>query len=139
LCNRSFRPQVEELPDRCLPSAGGLGHATLMPALYDGNTFNINFKEQSAQAEQSLIANNGSINKIYMFRGDQQLPVLDAIQGDGFNPLWREVDVTIGGPNGTIDPSLLTSDTAILDAAKAGLVTLNTTNEVYRCSVVGPK
>jgi hypothetical protein len=65
--------------------------------------------------------------------------VLNAIQGDGFNPLWQEVNVTVGGPNGTIDPSLLTSDNAILAAAKAGLVTLDFTNEVYRCSVIGQK
>jgi hypothetical protein len=62
--------------------------------------------------------------------------VLDAIQGDGFNPLWQEVQVVF---NAGQTPHQLTSDTDILAAAANGVITLMPTTDVYRCSVVGPK
>jgi hypothetical protein len=62
--------------------------------------------------------------------------VLDAIQGDGFNPLWQEVQIVFN-PGQT--PHQFTSDTAILAAATSGVIMLQPTTEVYRCSVVGPK
>src|SRR2546425_13056832 len=75
------------------------GRAGVMPAYYDGQLFTINFKEEPSAAEAALLAHNGSINTIYM--SDPGLPggqpfvsVLDAIQGDGFNPLWQEVQIT---------------------------------------------
>ena len=74
------------------------GSAGLMPAFYDGRLFNINFKEQPATGESSLLHHNGSINTIYMCdqcesMGFMFVSVLDSIQGDGFNPLWQEVQV----------------------------------------------
>ena len=112
-----------------------------MPAFYDGSTFTINFKELSSNAEMSLLRSNHSINVIYM--SDTPLPdgsmfeaVLDAIQGDGFNPLWQEVDIVF---NDGFTPQQFTSDTDIEAAADAGEITLVPTNEVYRCAVVGPK
>src|SRR5690349_20398003 len=86
-----------------------------MPAYYDGNLFTINFKELPAGGETSNLAHNGSINLIYM--SDPGLPggapfvsVLDAIQGDGFNPIWEEVQITF---NAGFTPRQLTSDTDI--------------------------
>jgi len=116
------------------------GVAGSMPALYDDQLFTINFKELSSTAEQQIIAHNGSLNTIYMCDAcEGQLPgggdfvsVIDAIQGDGFNPLWQEVQITF---NGT--PRQLTSDTDIEAAEMAGEISLTTTNEVYRCSVIG--
>ena len=117
------------------------GSAGQMPAFYDGRLFNINFKEQPATGESSLLNHNGSINTIYMCdqcesMGFMFVSVLDAIQGDGFNPLWQEVQVVFlaGHP-----PRQLTSDTAIADAVSSHEIRLVPTNEVYRCSVVGPK
>src|SRR5947208_1658414 len=70
-----------------------------MPAYYDGNLLTINFKELPSGGEQATLNHNNSINLIYM--SDAGLPgpapfisVLDAIQGDGFNPLWQEVQIT---------------------------------------------
>ena len=74
-------------------SANGSGGD--MPALYDGQTFTINFKEMPDGAAAVLLANNTSINIIYVSEdllpdGTPFVAVLDAIQGDGFNPLcWR--------------------------------------------------
>jgi hypothetical protein len=117
------------------------GSAGQMPAYYDGQLFTINFKEMPANAEQFLLNHNGSINTIYM--SDAGLPggqpfisVLDAIQGDGFNPLWQEVQIQF---NPGFTSHQFTSDTDIAAAAAAGEITLITTDEVYRCSVVGPK
>lgn len=115
------------------------GSSGEMPAFYDGNLFTINFKLQPDS--QTLIAQNKSINTIYMCDQCEQAgvmftSVLDAIQGDGFNPLWREVQVVF---NPGFAPRQLTSDTAILDAANSGEINLQPTSEVYRCSVVGPK
>ena len=117
------------------------GRAGVMPAFYDDELFTINFKELPGNAEEALIEHNGSINMIFM--SDEGLPggrpfvsVLDAIQGDGFNPLWLEVQVHFL-PGHT--PRQLTSDTEIFDALSAREIRLEATDEVYRCSVIGPK
>src|SRR5216110_580380 len=75
------------------------GSAGDMPAYYDGELFTINLAELPPGGEDANFAHNGSINVIYM--SDSGLPdgqpfisVLDAIQGDGFNPLWAEVQIT---------------------------------------------
>ena len=117
------------------------GSAGDMPAYYDGQLFTINFKEEPTAAEAALLAHNGSINTIYM--SDPGLPggqpfvsVLDAIQGDGFNPLWQEVQITFTAGH---TPRQLTSDTDVAAAVASGEIQLSPTTEVYRCSVVGPK
>jgi len=61
--------------------------------------------------------------------------VIDAIQGDGFNPLWQEVQIAFDKPD--FPCQQLTGDENVLDAAASGLITLEPTTEVYRCSVVG--
>ncbi len=117
------------------------GSGTDMPAYYDGKLFTINFMELSPDAERSAIAHNSAINKI--FRSDPGLPggqlfisVLDAIQGDGFNPLWREFQITF---NSGHTPRQLTSDNEVAAAVQSGEITLQATDEVYICSVVGSK
>jgi hypothetical protein len=111
-----------------------------MPAYYDHQLFTINFKELSDQAAGATLEHNGSINVIFM--SDAGLPggqpfvsVLDAIQGDGFNPLWLEVQITFTAGH---TPRQLFSDDEITDALLAGEISLQATDEVYRCSVVGP-
>jgi len=118
------------------------GSAGAMPAFYDDQLFTINFKELPPSGEAAVLANNKSINVIYMCDacegalpgGASFVSVIDAIQGDGFNPLWQEVQIVFSGA-----PEQLTSDTDILAAANAGEITLMPTTEVYRCSVIGPK
>ncbi len=115
------------------------GSAGDMPAFYDDQLFTINFKELASNAEVSQLRHNKSINTIYMsdagLPGDQPfISVLDAIQGDGFNPLWQEVQIMF---NLGFTPRQLTSDTDVLAAAASGEITLIPTTEVYRCSVVG--
>jgi len=123
------------------PAASENGRAGVMPALYDGKLFTINFKEISDNAADALRAHNGSINIIYM--SDEGLPnnqpfisVIDAIQGDGFNPLWLEVQIHFTAGN---TPVQLNSDDEIAQAFEQGKITLEPTDEVYRCSVIGPK
>jgi hypothetical protein len=117
------------------------GRAGAMPAFYDGKLFTINLKELSESASESLIAHNQSINFIYVH--DDPLPdgkpftaVIDAIQGDGFNPLWLEVEIEFT-PGHT--PRQLLSDEEIEDAFDNGEIDLEFTGEVYRCSVIGPR
>jgi len=130
------RFRVESLEDRRLLSSMN-GSGGDMPALYDGRSVTINFKELPPAAEQSLLSHNGSINVIYMSDSTPGfVSVIDAIQGDGFNPLWQEVQITF---NPGVTPQQFSSDTDILAAAAAGKITLTPTTEVYRCSVVGPK
>jgi hypothetical protein len=112
-----------------------------MPAFYDDQLFTINFKELSGAAEGAQLAHNGSINTIWMCDeceadGYTFVSVIDAIQGDGFNPLWREVQISF---NDGFEPRQLTSDTDVEAAADAGEITLVPTDEIYRCSVVGSK
>jgi hypothetical protein len=113
-----------------------------MPAFYDGQLFTINSVELPEDASASTIASNQSLNQIYATNDldDEQdfLPVISAIQGDGFNPLWRQILIVY---NPGVTPHQFTSDDEVL-AAAAGAhpeITLITTDEVYRCSVVGAK
>jgi hypothetical protein len=115
------------------------GVAGLMPAFYDGTLFNINFKELPPGGEAATLNHNRSINIIYMSdqaeaHGFTFVSVLDAIQGDGFNPLWQEVQIVFNNPSAFTQ---FTSDTDILAAADAGQIQLVPTDEVYRCSVIG--
>ena len=125
------------------------GSSGQMPAYYDGQLFTINFKQQPTPAELALLRHNNSINTIYMcdacagktVGGDANgdfVSVLDAIQGDGFNPLWQEAQITF---NPGFTPTQLTSDNDILAAASGPnpAITIAFTDEVYRCSVVGTK
>jgi hypothetical protein len=117
------------------------GPPVTMPAYYDGQFFTINFTELPPAAEQAQIAHNQSINTIYqsdscMPGGQMFVSVLDAIQGDGFNPLWREVQITF---NEGFPCQQFTSDNDIVAAAAAGQITLTPTDEVYVCAVIGPR
>jgi hypothetical protein len=118
------------------------GAAGQMPALYDGELFTVNMKEMPDNASDSLRGNNMSINTIYASNDlDEEqnfTPVIDAIQGDGFNPLWDQVLIVF---NEGFTPHQFVSDEQVL-AAAAGPnpeITLVETGEVYRCSVVGSK
>jgi len=111
-----------------------------MPAYYDARLFTINFAELSSTAEKQTLAHNSGLNRIFMSDpglpgGEMFVSVLDAIQADGFNPLWQEYQIMFTAGN---TPVQLYSDTQIDSAAAAGEITVTPTGEVYRCSVVGP-
>jgi hypothetical protein len=116
------------------------GAAGQIPAIYDGEVFTINVKQMPDPASAALIGRNGGVNVIYATNDldDEQdfLPVIDAIQGDSFNPLWRQTLIVF---NQGFTPHQFESDTQVL-AAAAGRnpeITLVATDEMYRCSVVG--
>lgn len=122
-------------------SSAGIG--TAIPAYYDAKLFKIIFVEFSSMAEATQIAHNNSINFIY--QSDNGLPnnqpfisVIDAIPGDGMNPVWREVQITF---NAGFTPHQLFSDDEVAAAASGAnpQIRLDTTSEVYWCPVVGPK
>ncbi len=108
-------------------------------AYYDSTLFDITLKPLPAQADSATLYHNPSINTIYMQEpGDTAaVPVLDAIQGDGFNPLWREVDIVF---NQGFPSHQFFSDNQVLDAAGLPIpeIHLDSTNEMYVCVVKGP-
>jgi hypothetical protein len=116
------------------------GAASQMPAFYDGELFTVNMFE--VPASDPLIGHNSSINVIFASNDlDEEqdfAPVLDAIQGDGFNPLWLQVLIVF---NQGFTPHQFFSDTEVEAAANGANpeITLVVTDEVYRCSVVGRK
>ena len=122
-------------------AGSGNGAASTIPAYYDHQLFNIHFVEFSPAAEKALLAHNGSLNFIY--QSDPGLPggapfisVIDAIPGDGFNPIWEEIQITfINGHT----PRQLFSDDEIAEAVANGEIKLELTGEVYWCPVVGQK
>jgi len=119
---------------------GAKGSASSIPAYYDGNLFTIQFVEFSPAAEKSLLAHNQSLNFIYQMDallpgGEPFISVIDAVPGDGFNPVWEEVQITFTPGN---TPRQLLSDTDVEAAVEAGEITLEFTGEVYWCPVVGP-
>lgn len=126
------------------PSTGGStkGAAGEMPAYYDGQLFTINSVELPEDASAATIASDQSLNEIYATNDlDEEqdfLPVVDAIQGDGFNPLWRQNLIAF---NPGFTPHQFVSDEEVIAAAKGANpeITLIPTDEVYRCAVVGHK
>jgi hypothetical protein len=123
-----------------LASGNTNGAAGQTPAFYDGNRFTVNMFE--VPGERSLLQRNQNINTIYASNDlDEEqdfVPVIDAIQGDGFNPLWHQVLIVF---NSGFTPHQFVSDEQV-EAAAAGVhpqITLVPTDEVYRCSVVGSK
>jgi hypothetical protein len=117
-----------------------LGKRVTIPAYYDSTIFQITLKPLPAPADSATLYHNPSINTIYMGEpGDTAfVDVLDAIQRDGFNPLWREVDIVF---NEGFTPHQFFSDNQVLAAAAGDHPEINLvfTNEMYICNVVGPK
>ena len=118
------------------------GAAGQRPAYYDGALFTVNMKELPGDASAAVMAHNGSMNQIYASNDlDEEqdfISVIDAIQGDGFNPLWHQNLIVF---NQGFTPHQFTSDDQVL-AAAAGPnpeITIVSTDEVYRCAVVGNK
>ena len=118
------------------------GAAGQMPAFYDGTQLTINSVELPEDASAATIASNQSLNNIYATNDlDEEqdfFPVIDAIQRDGFNPLWRQ-SLIVFNPGST--PHQFLSDEEVLDAASgvSPEIHLVVTDEVYRCSVVSKK
>jgi len=118
------------------------GAAGQMPAFYEGDVFTVNMKELPANASASILAKNKNFNEIYATNDldDPQdfFPVINAIQGEGFNPLWHQILIVF---NPGFTPHQFVSEDEV-EAAAAGPnpeITLVVTDEVYRCSVVGKK
>ena len=69
------------------------GAASQRPVFYEGKQVTVNMFE--VPASEALLENNRSINTIYASNDlDEEqdfLSVIDAIQGEGFNPLWQQV------------------------------------------------
>ena len=114
------------------------GAAGEMPAFYDDELFTINIYQLS----KNLVGKNPNLNMIFATNDlDEEqdfIPVIDAIQGDGFNPLWRQFLIVF---NDGFTPRQFTSAEDV-EAAASGPdpeITLIDTGETYRCSVVGPK
>jgi hypothetical protein len=130
-------------PARVVAAAASTnGAAGQMPAFYEGDLFTVNMKEMPGQASASTIAHNQSINEIYasndLDEEQDYIPVIDAIQGEGFNPLWHQNLIVF---NQGFTPHQFTSEEDVL-AAAAGPnpeISIVATDEVYRCSVVGRK
>lgn len=116
------------------------GAAGQTPAFYEGRRLTINMKEQKASAV--LLAKNPNINEIYASNDLDQVqdfvPVINAIQGEGFNPLWRQNLIVF---NAGFAPHQFRSEEQVLAAAAGSHpeITIVPTDEVYRCAVVGPK
>jgi hypothetical protein len=115
------------------------GAAGQMPAFYEGRSVTVNMFEVPA-ADGSVLDKNASINTIYASNDlDEEqdfAPVIDAIQGESFNPLWQQILIVF---NDGFAPHQFVSEAQVLAAAAGAHPEINLveTDEVYRCSVVG--
>jgi hypothetical protein len=118
------------------------GAAGQMPAFYDGTVFTVNMTELPEDASSALIRSSPAINEIYasndLDEEQEFIPVIDAIQGDGFNPLWLQILIVF---NEGFTPHQFTSEEEIDEAAQGPdpEITLVDTGEIYRCAVVGTR
>jgi hypothetical protein len=116
------------------------GAATQRPVFYEGQRVTVNMFE--VPSSEALLENNPNINTIYASNDlDEEqdfLSVIDAIQGEGFNPLWHQVLIVF---NPGFTPHQFVSEDQVLAAASGANpeITLVSTDEVYRCSIVGSK
>ena len=114
------------------------GAAGQMPAFYDDEVFIVNTKEEPENATENL-AKNQSLTEIYTTKDlDEEqdfFPVLDAIPGDAFNPLWEQILIVF---NPGFAPHQFTNEEDVEAAAEGANpeITLIDTEEIYRCSVV---
>ncbi|HEY9001301.1 MAG TPA: hypothetical protein VIM89_08100 [Mucilaginibacter sp.] len=109
------------------------GSAGIINIYYDAQLFMMNLKPFTDQPASSLLAHNKSINILY--ESDGFVTVTNAIQGDGYNVLWQEVDIVF---NGTNTPHQFFRDDDIVAAASGTNpeITLVPTNEIYRCAIL---
>ena len=123
-------------------AAGGSpnGAASQRLVFYEGKQVTVNMFE--VPSSEALLDHNRSTNTIYASNDldDEQdfLSVIDAIQGEGFNPLWQQVLIVF---NDGFTPRQFTSEDEVLAAASGAdpEITLVPTDEVYRCSIVRSK
>jgi hypothetical protein len=120
-----------------LASGSTKGAASQRPVFYEGKLVTVNMFE--VPGEGSLLDKNPSTNTIYasndLDENQDFNSVIDAVPGDGFNPLWHQVLIVF---NQGSAPHQFTSEAQILAAAAGAhpAITLVSTDEVYRCSVV---
>jgi hypothetical protein len=109
------------------------GSSSIENIYYDGQKFMMNLNPFSDASGASLLTHNKSINNLYEASGF--ITVTDAIQGDGYNPVWQEVDIVF---NTGVTPHQFLSDTEVLAAASGpnATITLVPTGEMYRCDIV---
>jgi hypothetical protein len=116
------------------------GAASQRPVFYEGKQVTVNMFE--VPASETLLDHNRSTNTIYASNDlDEEqdfLSVIDAIQGEGMNPLWHQVLIVF---NPGFTPHQFTSEDDVLAAADGANpeITLVPTDEVYRCSIVRTK
>ena len=116
------------------------GAATQRPVFYEGKQVTVNMFE--VPSSETLLEHNRSINTIYASNDldDEQdfRSVIDAIQGEGFNPLWHQVLIVFN--QGSTPHQFVSEDDVLAAAAGANPeITLVPTDEVYRCSIVRSK
>ena len=121
-----------------LAAGGTNGAGSKRPVFYEGKLVTVNMFE--VPASDPLLKHNPSFNTIYA-TNDLDEPqdfnsVIDAVPTDAFNPLWHQVLIVF---NAGFTPHQFTSEDEVLAAAAAGEITLDSTDEVYRCSIVGSK
>ena len=123
------------VPVAVASAASTNGVAGAIPVYYDGNLLTMNFKEMPAAAQTPIHDRNGQINVVYQSDATPGfISVVDAIPGDGMNPLWEEQQITfnIGYP-----AHQLYRDTEILAAQASGEITITDTDGMCRCSLIG--
>ena len=120
-------PAKSNLGQKNLSSSNGSSSVELI--YYDGQKFMMNLMPLD-QSGSKLLTHNTQINNLY--EADGFITVTDAIQADGYNPIWQEVDITFV----TISPKQFLSDNDVLAAQAAGQITLTPTGEMYRCDII---
>jgi hypothetical protein len=105
--------------------------AGAVPCFFNNRLVSIFIIPLSPNAAAQQLLHNKNLNTIFEAVGFT--PVIDEIQGPGFNPLWQVVNITF---NRGVAPHQFTSAADIL-AAPSSEITLTFTNMVDTVPVVG--
>lgn len=128
-CAGGGTPMALMSADRTVASART---ASPVAAFFNDQAVTIFIIPLSPSAAAQVLAHNKNVNIIYEASGFK--PVINEIQGPGFNPLWQVVTIAF---NAGTTPTQFTSQAAILDAQSKGQITLTFTNMVDTVPVVG--
>jgi hypothetical protein len=112
-------------------AASSVAKPVPVPCFFNNQLVSIFIIPLSPNAAAQELLHNKNLNTIFEAVGFT--PVIDEIQGPGFNPLWQVVNITF---NRGVAPHQFTSAADIL-AAPSSEITLTFTNMVDTVPVVG--
>lgn len=107
---------------------------------YNGKVYSMNMTPLSPNATATMVDGSQTVKELFVYK---EIPdrsaftmVSDDITGEGFNPAWRAIEIEF---NRGYTPRQFTSKEGIYAAVNLNEITLKSTDEMYRFTLIGLK